>query len=146
MWKFIYSNGAPADNSTSPAFPAQPEKGNLAELIATIESGANIRLGMARAANIRFSSFATESVRYWKDDSTGAQVAIATLVVYGSNVNYDPTMNTPPWFKGVSLDRYHTPAIVIIDSLGHERFWRPGDSAPFFVTSQPRVVRWFADV
>jgi hypothetical protein len=148
MWQFVYSNAAPEDENVNPPFPAQPEQGDLGRLIQAIESGAAIRVGMLRSGTIHYSVFTTENVRYWKSDGDADYVVLASLVISSSNLNYDPTESTPgfgPWFNGVSVDLYHTPAIAVVDTKGNERFWQPGNSIPW-LSPHPRVFRWYADI
>jgi hypothetical protein len=148
MWQFVYSNAAPVDETVNPPIPEQKEKGDLGRLLKAIECGAPIRVGMLRSGTIHYSVFTVENVRYWKTDDNTDYVALASLVIASSNLNYDPTQSTPgfgPWYNGVSVDRYHTPAIAIVDTKGNERFWKPGDLNPW-LSSQPRVFRWYADI
>jgi hypothetical protein len=148
MWQFVYSNAAPADNSVNPPVPKQPQQGDLGRLMKAIECGSPIRVGMLRSGTIRYSVFTAENVRYWKTDDDSDYVALASLVIASSNLNYDPTESAPgfgPWFKGVSVDLYHTPAIAIVDTKGIERFWQPGNPVPW-ISPQPRVFRWYADI
>ena len=148
MWQFVYSNAAPEDEFVNPPFPAQLEEGDLGRLINGIESGAPIRVGMRRSGTIHYSVFTVENVRYWKADDDSDYVAVASLLIGSSNLNYDPTESAPgfgPWFNGVSVNLYHTPAIAIVDTKGHERFWSPGNPAPW-LSPYPRVFRWYADI
>lgn len=148
MWQFVYSNAAPVDEFVNPPFPAQPEEGDLGRLMQAIECGAPIRVGMLRSGTIRYSVFTAENVRYWKTDDDADYVALASLVICSSNLNYDPSESTPgfgPWFNGVSVNLYHTPAIAIVDTKGNERFWQPGNSIPW-LSPYPRVFRWYADI
>jgi len=148
MWQFVYSNAAPADETVNPPFPAHPEDGDLGRLLKAIECGAQIRVGMLRSGTIHYSVFAVENVRYWKTDDNTDYVALASLVIGSSNLNYDPTESTPgfgPWYNGVSVTLYHTPAIAIVDTKGNERFWQPGNPIPW-LSSHPRVFRWYADI
>src|SRR6476659_179503 len=148
MWQFVYSNAAPIDDFVNPPFPAQPEQGSLGRLLQAIECGAPIRVGMLRSGTIHYSVFTVENGRYWKTDDDTDYVALASLVIGSSNLNYDPTESNPdfgPWYNGVSVTLYHTPAIAIVDTKGHERFWQPGNPTPW-LSKQPRVFRWYADI
>jgi len=148
MWQFVYSNAAPQDDFVNPPVPAQPEQGNLGTLMQAIDRGAPIRVGMLRSGTIRNSVFTVENVRYWKTEDDSQYVAIASLIIGSSNLNYDPTESAPgfgPWFNGISVNIYHTPAIAIVDSRGHERFWTPGNPTPW-MSPLPRVFRWYADI
>lgn len=125
MWQFVYSNAAPKDDDVIPPLAAQPEEGSLSRLMQAIECGAPIRVGMLRSGTIRYSVFAVENVRYWKTEDDTDYVALASLVIASSNLNYDPTESASgfgPWFNGVSVNLYHTPAIAIVDTKGNERF------------------------
>ena len=111
MWQFVYSNAAPQDDFVNPPVPAQPEQGNLGTLMQAIDRGAPIRVGMLRSGTIRNSVFTVENVRYWKTEDDSQYVAIASLIIGSSNLNYDPTESAPgfgPWFNGVSVNIYHT--------------------------------------
>jgi hypothetical protein len=148
MWQFVYSNAAPFDQTVNPPIPEQEEQGSLSTLLQAIERGADIRVGMLRSGTIRYSVFVPENVRYWKLEDDSDYVVLASLVIHSSNLNYDPTESAPgfgPWFAGVSVDRYHTPAIAIVDSKGMERFWAPGSQMPW-ISPHPRVFRWYADI
>jgi hypothetical protein len=148
MWQFVYSNASLVDNFVDPPFPAQPEEGDLGRLLQAIECGAPIRVGMLRSGTIHYSVFTAETVRYWKTDDDTDYVALASLVIWSSNLNYDPSESTPnlgPWFDGVSVSLYHIPAIAIVDTKGYERFWQPGNPIPWKSPS-PRVYRWYADI
>lgn len=148
MWQFVFSNAAPLDKTVSPPIPAQAEEGDLGRLLKAIECGAPIRVGMLRSGTIRYSVFTAENVRYWKTADDTDYVALASLVIASSNLNYDPTESAPefgPWFDGVSVNLYHIPAIAIVDTKGHERFWQPGNPIPW-LSPLPRVFRWYADL
>jgi hypothetical protein len=148
VWQFVYSNAAPEDEFVSPPFPEQREQGDLGRLLQAIENGSPIRVGMLRSGTIRYSVFEVENVRYWKTDDDSDYVALASLVIHSSNLNYDPTESAPgfgPWFNGVSVNLYHTPAIAIVDTKGNERFWQPGNATPW-LSPRPRAFRWYADI
>ena len=148
MWKFVYSNYAPFDATVSPPIDETQVQGSLSELLLAIERGAPVRVGMLRSGTIRNSVYSVENVRYWKTLDDSRYVVLASLIIGSSNLNYDPDESAPgfgPWFKGVSVDLYHLPAIAIVDSDGYERFWRPGATTPW-ISPLPRVFRWYADV